>query len=508
MKWKQLASTLSFIVPASSLLSPASQARRAASKKGMRARGGIIVVILVAVVVGGAALFAGACGRKRGEVSGVRASRAASVATETHALTPLPERELSPALERVRLRVMQKAAGARELTWLSEPGMIELTGWEYGTRAREMTEALGGDELRALSRLAVAGGMLPAGTDLATLAAGFTAASATAIYSPFDKRVLLVASERGKSSSAHAGASPSPSAGASSSSSEVDESLLAHEFTHALQDQRFDLLKLLTAKPYNFDRSEAAFAVVEGDAMNVQHRLEEGEAAWSRLTPDDAARIEESRFSAYRREFGTLFPPLLTETFIFRYRDGARLVEMARRRGGERAVDELFTRSPASSEQVLHPEKYFANEPPREVQIDEARLASAGWSITTSTPLGELGVRGLLLKSLSRREAERAAAGWGGDRAYLFERDGGDTLFVWKSVWDRTEDAQEFFRAYNALEHAGGATGAGAQDKNQTEQTWREGDIVTRVRVAGDAVLVLRGREADVVAALSDQVAK
>lgn len=382
---------------------------------------------------------------------------------------------------------MAKASQTRGLAWASAPGMAELTGWEYGTRAREMTELLGGDELRRLSRLAAAGGLLPEGTDLATLAAGFTAASATALYSPFDKSVLLVARERGKSEK-----QPAPA---------VDESLLAHELTHALQDQHFDLLKLLTAKPYSFDRSEAAFAVVEGDAMNVERRLGVGEAAWSRRTPEDAARAEDTRFSAYRQELGALFPALLTETFIFRYRDGARLVETARRRGGERAVDELFTRPPASTEQVLHPEKYFANEQPREVQIDETRFAAAGWNVTTSTPLGELGVRGTLLKNLKQRDAARAAAGWGGDRAYLFERAGGGTLFVWKSVWETGIDAQEFFRAYNALARSRGATESDTQqDASHSEKVWREGETLTLVRTEGDAVVVLRGRDADLAA--------
>lgn len=413
----------------------------------------------------------------------------------------------------MRLRVMQRVAGARELAWVSEPRMIELTGWEYGTRAHEMTEMLGGEELRALSRLAVAGGMLSEGTDLATLAAGFTAASASAIYSPFDKRVLLVAQERGKSSSSKSSSSKSsPSSSSSSSSSSTppsstgaaDESLLAHEFTHALQDQHFELLKLLNAKPYNFDRSEAAFAVVEGDAMNVEHRVEEGDAAWAHRTPEEIARIEEARFSAFRKELGALFPALLTETFIFRYRDGSRLVETARRRGGERAVDELFARPPASSEQVLHPQKYFANEQPREAQFDATKLNATGWRESVSTPLGELGARGLLLKSLSRMEAERAAAGWGGDRAYLFERGAGEMLFVWQTAWDRTDDAREFFRAYNALQLARGAT-AGARSReheNLAEKVWRDDGTITRVRIEGDSVLVLRGREQDVDAAL------
>ncbi|HEX8161182.1 MAG TPA: hypothetical protein VF538_04880 [Pyrinomonadaceae bacterium] len=462
----------------------------------MRTRGGLILLISIAAVTAGLALLAGACGRGRGAATRGSASQAAPPAPGTHSLSPLPERELSPALERVRLRVMRRASGARELPWTSEPRMTELTGWEYGTRAAEMTEALGGEELRELSRLAVAGGMLPAGTDLATLAAGFTATTATGVYSPLDKSVLLVAPERGKSSSAHAGASPSSTADA------VDESLLAHELTHALQDQHFDLLKLLTAKPYSFDRTEAAFAVVEGDAMNVQRRTERG-AAWARTTPEDAARIEESRFASYRAQLGALFPPLLTETFIFRYRDGARLVETARRKGGERAVDGLFARPPASSEQVLHPEKYFSGEAPRAISFDEGRLAPGGWKAATSTPLGELGVRGLLLKSLSRGRAERAAAGWGGDRAYLFTRGADETLFVWASVWDSVGDAREFFNAYNELERARGGRDAGAPDEGQTVEVkaWREAGTITRARLEGDSVLILRGREADVESA-------
>jgi hypothetical protein len=472
----------------------------------MRTRGRLVVFVTVFAVAVVAALLAGACANRRG--SRGPATRAASVSGEPRTLSPLPERALSPELDRVRERVAQRVAAARGLEWSSPPRMIELTGWEYGTRAREMTEVLGGEELRALSRLAVAGGLLPEGTDLATLAAGFTAASATAVYSPFDKRVLLVAQERAKpsakqpTSSSSGSSSSSPASPPSSSpAGGVDESLLAHEFTHALQDERFDLLRLLTEKPYNFDRSEAAFAVVEGDAMNVQHRVEEGDAAWSRRTPDEVARIEESRFAAYRKELGALFPPLLTETFIFRYRDGSRLVETARRRGGERAVDELFARPPASSEQVLHAEKYFADEQPREVRFDGSKLTSAGWRESVSTPLGELGVRGLLLKSLSRAQAERAAAGWGGDRAYLFERGAGESLFAWQTAWDAAEDAREFFRAYNALLSARGATDeTGAADASS--KVWREGGAVTRVRVEGDSVIVLRGRAQDVDAAL------
>jgi len=369
--------------------------------------------------------------------------------------------------------------------------MTELSGWAYGTRTKEVAEALAGDDLRAMSKLAVAGGMLPEGTDLQMLAASFTAASAGAAYSPFDKQVLLLADKtKGES---------------------VNDSLLTHEFVHALQDQNFDLMKLLFVRPYDFDRTEALFAVIEGDAMNVQRRRETSDAAWAHRSPEDIARQEDERFGEYRKEIGGLFPPLLTETFIFRYRDGARFVETVRRKSGERGVDELFRHPPASSEQILHPEKYFANEAPREVRVDTDAFAEQGWHLTAATPLGEIGIRGLLMAGLPAAEAVRAASGWGGDRACLFERTdderGGPAappLFVWKTLWDKTEDAAKFFGAYNELLRRKGAQlGQSLQSSSGTGQViWRENGQITLVRRETDAVIVLRGTEEDVTAAL------
>jgi hypothetical protein len=357
--------------------------------------------------------------------------------------------------------------------------MAELSGWEYGTRAGEMARALGGDELRALGRLAAQGGVLPEGTDLVSLGASFLALSASATYSPLDKQILLVDKTN-------------------------DDSLLTHEFVHALQDQHFDLMKLLVVRPYSFDRTEAVFAVIEGDAMNVQRRAEEGDA-YGRRSLEDIERQESERFGVYRAEAGKLFPPLLIETFIFRYRDGTRFVEAVRRRGGIRAVDELFLRSPLSSEQILHPEKYFQAEAPREVQLDEASFTTEGWRITSTTPIGEIGVRGLLLAGVSEQEAVRGAAGWGGDRAYLFERDAGTPLFVWKTVWDRPTDAEEFFRAYSALQRRRGeqTTTVKTSDSGDERQAiGREDGRYHVARLAGDSVIIVRGSEADVNHAL------
>ena len=394
-------------------------------------------------------------------------------------LPPLPSRQLTPKLKQLRERAMREASSLRQLEFTGEVGMSELSGWEYGTRASEMAHVLGGDDLRILGRLAAAGGVLPEGTDLASLAASFTAISAGATYSPLDKQVLIVDKFR-------------------------DESLLTHEFTHALQDQHFGLMKLLLVRPYNFDRTESLFAIIEGDAMNVQRRSEEGDA-YGRRPLEEILRQERDRFGDYRRDVGALFPPLLTETFIFRYREGARFVEAVRRSRGERGVDALFERPPASTEQILHPEKYEANEQPREVQLNEEAFAAGGWQSVTSTPLGEVGVRGLLMAGVTERDATRAANGWGGDRAYLFERTGGTPLFVWKTIWDTQSDAEEFFSAYNSLlrvRKGAQATGENPAANNIAQAIWRDNGRTTIVRRAGDSVIIIRGAEADVNTAL------
>ncbi|HYE64550.1 MAG TPA: hypothetical protein VD966_03145 [Pyrinomonadaceae bacterium] len=419
-------------------------------------------------------LLIASCGNKRAAHVSIGPATAMPVA---RTLPPLPVRPLSAELRAMRERTMRVASDLRELAFTGEVGMAELSGWEYGTRASEMAQVLGGDELRALSRLASAGGMLPEGTDLASLAASFTALSAGATYSPLDKQILLM--DKFKS-----------------------DSLLTHEFVHALQDQHFDLLRLLSIRPYNFDRTEAVFAVIEGDAVNVQRRAEEGDG-YARRPLEEIKRQEGARFDEYREEVKSLFPPLLTETFIFRYRDGAHFVEAVRRGRGGRGVNELFQRPPASSEQVLHPEKYQADEAPREVRLDEQAFATSGWRSVASTPLGEIGVRGLLMAGVSEREAARAAAGWGGDRAYLFERAGAAPLFVWKTAWDKQEDAVEFFRAYKALLGRGGKqTNDALAGGGEAQVVWGRGGRLTLARRDGDAVIIIRGAEADLPVAL------
>ncbi|HWS88625.1 MAG TPA: hypothetical protein VN282_16745 [Pyrinomonadaceae bacterium] len=442
----------------------------------MRTRGSHLLILLLVLAASAAGVTLLLAKRSRPRVVSPVAAATPDAPPAKRTLPPLPLRALSPRLKSLRERAAQSASRVRGLEWRGEVGMTELSGWEYGTRTKEIADVLGTDDLKGLSRLAVAGGMLPEGTDLASLAVSFTAVTAGATYSPLDKQVLLV-SERGAAR---------------------DPGLLTHEFVHALQDQHFDLLRMVLARPFSFDREEAAFALIEGDAVSVERRFTQGEA-WARKSVEVLTREEDERYAQYRKGIGAFFPPLLTETFIFRYRDGLHFVETLRRVRPAVNLDEVFRRPPQSSEQVLHPEKYLSGEPPREVEFDLDAFADEGWRPAATTPLGEIGVRGLLLAGVSVEEAKRAAAGWGGDRSFVFEREGHAPLFVWRTAWDTPRDAQEFFRAYNQLLQQRAAPGAA---KSESEREWREGASVTRVRLEGDWVIVVRGAEADADEAL------
>src|SRR5215208_1704943 len=162
----------------------------------MRARGShllILFLVLAAVAAGLVVLFAKRS-RSRGASAMLAAAEGPAPARRT--LPPLPQRPLSPRLKSLRQRAAEAASRERGLEWREEVGMTELSGWEYGTRTKEIADVLGTDDLKALSGLAVAGGMLPEGTDLASLAVSFTAVTAGATYSPLDKQILLVSNDQ------------------------------------------------------------------------------------------------------------------------------------------------------------------------------------------------------------------------------------------------------------------------------------------------------------------------
>jgi hypothetical protein len=219
----------------------------------------------------------------------------------------------------------------------------------------------------------------------------------------------------------------------------INQLILAHELRHALQDQHVSVHTLLPASIGDFDdRRLALLAILEGDATLVMERfLAQRLEAAGRSIPDL------SEFTLPTSPMpGT--PEILRDQMVLPYAIGTPFARELWKRGGWAAVKEAWARPPESTEQVLHPEKYWSDERPLEAPI--ASAPSKGQLLREGV-LGESYARTLLGEG-----SEAAAAGWGGDSYKVWDVSG-KTLMVWRAVWDTEADAREFHDAL-AARHA------------------------------------------------------
>jgi hypothetical protein len=134
-------------------------------------------------------------------------------------------------------------------------------------------------------------------------------------------------------------------------------------------------------------------------------------------------------------------PPVVQEQLIAPYFDGRNLAAEIFAKGGFALLNQKLERPPRSMEQVLHPEKYLDRvDEPVEVALPEVGQAKPSFEGT----LGEFLIRVLLRAGPEGEAAAGAAAGWGGDRYAILERESGPYRLVWRSVWDSEADAREF----------------------------------------------------------------
>ncbi|HET9225587.1 MAG TPA: hypothetical protein VFR31_02905, partial [Thermoanaerobaculia bacterium] len=146
-------------------------------------------------------------------------------------------------------------------------------------------------------------------------------------------------------------------------------------------------------------------------------------------------------------------PRWFQDTLLFSYFQGFQFSLSARRRGGQALLDHAFTKDPPrSSEQILHPEKWHTKrDDPVVLHWPDLSGALPGWTKAAEAQLGELTIRTLLRGSLKKEErAIQAAAGWGGDRFAVYEKEGA-RLLAWVTEWDTEADAREFQSAARDL---------------------------------------------------------
>src|SRR3954467_7679874 len=125
-------------------------------------------------------------------------------------------------------------------------------------------------------------------------------------------------------------------------------------------------------------------------------------------------------FASLGQDTGDL-PPFVEAQLLFPYTAGRRFVERLYRTGAGSwsllDTAERF-RAPASTEQVLHPDKYLAVEQPERVRSRAGEVLGRGWRRVAAGTWGEWATGELL-------GDPRAAEGWGGGRYELWGGRGG-----------------------------------------------------------------------------------
>jgi len=213
---------------------------------------------------------------------------------------------------------------------------------------------------------------------------------------------------------------------------------ISHELVHALQAQRNLLPSLAVLSP---DGRLAARAVVEGDAVLTADLA---------TAEDRGHSFEEALARASRAEdiLQTAKPnaplPSVVQTWIgWPYRAGAAFVADLYRIGGWALVDMALQTPPATTEQVIHLEKYLAGEPAVPVRYADA---PPGWKTVAHGTLGELTTREFFAECIAPTLARNVASGWGGDAYTIVTKDGEHGL-LWATTWDDEAAAVRFQRA-------------------------------------------------------------
>jgi len=228
----------------------------------------------------------------------------------------------------------------------------------------------------------------------------------------------------------------------------IERFVFSHEYGHALVDQHFgiDGLGVYPLCTGEEQRCQAIRALVEGDATLVMNQWWEQYAS-----PEDYRDIVNYRPPAQTlpEQFP---PPYAVRDATFPYVQGLIFADALYDRGRWARVNRAYEQPPQTTEQILHPSKYFAGEVGMVLgEIPLGEVLGPDWRLLENDALGEwmtyllLGYGADVDAQLPDADAGQAAAGWGGDRYQVHFNDAtGQTVLAARWIWDTTADAATF----------------------------------------------------------------
>lgn len=227
------------------------------------------------------------------------------------------------------------------------------------------------------------------------------------------------------------------------------EMILAHELTHALQDQHFQINEMLKRVEDNDDSSLALKCVAEGDATlagfgyiagHVDNRSIDLLTAQLATLPETFAKTSKD------------VPAGISTPLLFQYSGGVRFVGEAWRRGGWAGVNALYRNPPTSTQEIMQPELYFDHlSPPAQIELRGYAAMLKDWKKIDDDTYGELLLKLVLERNLPQRPAaQQTITRWAGDRIITLQNGKALTL-LWIVAFRDTASANEFAQSYTML---------------------------------------------------------
>jgi hypothetical protein len=270
---------------------------------------------------------------------------------------------------------------------------------------------------------------------------------------------------------------------------EGQKPVMAHELTHALQDQHFNLKRFEKWPKGDSDAELAAHALIEGDATLAMtlYMARNPMVALAFIRSLGSQEIATEQFKQA--------PRALRESLLFPYEEGSAWATQLYKRGGWEMVSQAFTKLPQSSEQILHADKYFSYEAPQKVTLPDFKsVLGPSWKRIDYDVNGEWGYFLILDEFVNNAtESKQASAGWGGDRFALYETSKPGEMFIAQlTAWDTPQDAKEFFDAYSKRTSKRYADATLTSEKEDRIE-WKTSTIGIVMELRGSRVAILEG---------------
>jgi hypothetical protein len=371
----------------------------------------------------------------------------------------------------------QAPAIARELSEISGMKLRHPVPCDFISKAKineflkkRVKEVANPEEIRSEELTLKKFGLVPVDFDLSATTVDLLTEQAAAFYD-YDRKKLFITDS-------------TPSA--------TQEPVLAHELSHALADQNFNLARYIRQGRKSDDGSAARQAVMEGQATWLMSEFQARKLGQSlRKTPELVPAM-----SGFGEAAGGQFPvfdnsPLyFRRTLMFPYVQGMRFQDALVRRDGDAGFAEVFSRPPVSTQQIAHPEKYFASERPTSPALPDARLPRGYKSLVGGT-MGELDHSVLIEQFAGQQAAAEMAPHWRGCKFEIREnKKERRAVLLYAVEWDSEDAARRYFAFYKealakkwksfsiASESADAAAGMGDDGRFELR---RNGAIVTSV---------------------------